>query len=204
MGDYRNDYRDCFVREHGVLRYDWKRIRPCFLDFLFRDCLDVVMPIIDTSTLQEGVTLPENEQIYNGLDCCITHEVLDVLRELGPSPQIYNFTRALQAPVLDMMLRGFRIDPYERQKGIHALTIEIDRLTILLNRFSDAVWGKPLKANSPKMLQEFFFGAMRIPKSGLQKRESESFPWTEKPLKNSIIIFTPDLLFQPSWLSEMR
>lgn len=128
------------------------------------------MPIIDTSTLQEGVVLTENEQIYNGLDCCITHEVLNVIREIGPAPQIYNFTRALQAPVMDMMQRGFRIDFYERQKGIHALTIEIDRLTNMLNRFSDAVWGKPLKANSPKMLQEFFFGAMRIPEIWTSKK----------------------------------
>lgn len=128
------------------------------------------MPVIDTSTLREGEVTIYNEAIYNGLDCCITHEVLDVLRELGPAPRIYNFTRALQAPVMDMMLRGFRIDPYERQKGIHALTLEIDRLTILLNRFSDAVWGKPLKANSPKMLQEFFFGAMRIPEIWTSKK----------------------------------
>lgn len=128
------------------------------------------MPIFDTSTLQEGVVLAENEQIYNGLDVCITHEVLDVIRAIGPAPRIYNFTRALQAPVLDMMLRGFRIDPYERHKGIHDLTIEIDRLTNMLNRFSHAVWDKPLKANSPKMLQDFFFKTMRIPEIWTSKK----------------------------------
>ena len=94
------------------------------------------MPVIDTSTLQEGVVLPENEQIYNGLDCCITHEVLDAIREIGPAPSIYNFTRALQAPVMDMMRRGFLVDSYERQKGIETLTVEIERLTALLNKFS--------------------------------------------------------------------
>jgi DNA polymerase-1 len=128
------------------------------------------MPIIDTSTLQEGVVLRENEQIYNGLDCCITHEVLDAVRAIGPAPHIYNFTRALQAPVMDMMRRGFRIDTYERQKGIQNLTLEIDRLTALLNRFAYAVWDKPLKANSPKMLQEFFFGTMRIPEIWTSKK----------------------------------
>ena len=98
------------------------------------------MPIIDTSTLQEGIVLAENEQLYNGLDCCITHEVLDAIRALGAPPRIYNFTRALQAPVMDMMQRGFRIDTYERQKGIQTLTLELDRLTALLNRFAYAVW----------------------------------------------------------------
>lgn len=128
------------------------------------------MPIIDTSTLQEGIVLPENEQIYNGLDCCITHEVLDAIRALGPAPRIYNFARALQAPVMAMMQLGFRIDNYERQKGIEALNVEIERLTILLNRLSNAVWDKPLKANSPKMLQEFFFGAMGIPEIWTSKK----------------------------------
>ena len=115
------------------------------------------MPIIETSMLQEGVTLPENEQIYNGLDVCITHEVLEAIRGLGDAPKIYNFARALQAPVLDMMQRGFKIDGYERSKGISTLEREIERLTCLLDRLADAVWDKPLKANSPKMLQEFFF-----------------------------------------------
>ena len=128
------------------------------------------MTVINTSALQEGVTLPENEQIYNGLDCCITHEVLGSIRALGPSPKIYNFARALQAPVLDMMTRGFLIDGYERQKGIETLTQEIDRLIILLNRFSNAVWDAPLKANSPKMLQDFFFKHMRIPEIWTSKK----------------------------------
>ena len=120
------------------------------------------MPIFDTSTLQEGVVLPENDQIYNGLDCCITHEVLEALRPLG-QPRIYSFARALQAPVLDMMQRGIRIDSYERQKGIAALEAEIVRLNGILNRFSYAVWDRPLNANSPKMLIDFFYKHMGIP-----------------------------------------
>jgi hypothetical protein len=92
------------------------------------------MPVIDTSTLVEGEVSIHNEAIYNGLDCCITHEVLDSIRALGPAPKIYNFARALQAPVMAMMQLGFRIDQIERQKGIEALNVEISRLTILLNR----------------------------------------------------------------------
>ena len=127
------------------------------------------MPIIDTSTLQPNIVLPENEQIYNGLDCCITHEVLEALRPLG-QPPIYDFARALQAPVLDMMQRGFLIDTYERAKGIEALETELVRLQALLNRFSYAVWDAPLNANSPKMLQAFFFGRMQIPEIWTSKK----------------------------------
>lgn len=127
------------------------------------------MPIFDTSTLQEGQVLPFNDQIYNGLDCCITHEVLEALRPLG-QPQIYSFARALQAPVLDMMQRGFKIDTYERSKGIQQLEAEILRLTTMLNRFSNAVWDAPLNANSPKMLIDFFYKHMQIPEIWVSKK----------------------------------
>lgn len=136
------------------------------------------MPIIDTSTLREGVTLPENEQIYNGLDCCLTHEVLEAIRQVDSSVRvgansphtIYEFERALQAPVLDMMLRGFRIDQYERNKGIAILETEIARLQTLLNRFANAIWDKPLNANSPAQLKSFFFEAMNIPEIWSSKK----------------------------------
>lgn len=136
------------------------------------------MPIIDTSTLKEGVTLPENEAIYNGLDCCLTHEVLQAIRGVAPdtrvgsnSPHtIYAFERALQAPVLDMMLRGFRIDSYERHKGISTLEAELTRLQTLLNRFANAIWDRPLNANSPAQLKEFFYKAMRIPEIWTSKK----------------------------------
>ena len=96
--------------------------------------------------------------------------MLGSIRALGDAPKIYNFARALQAPVLDMMTRGFLIDGYERQKGIENLTNEIARLTHLLDRLADAVWDKPLKANSPKMLQDFFFKHMRIPEIWTSKK----------------------------------
>lgn len=127
------------------------------------------MPIIDTSTLQEGQVLAENEQIYNGLDTCVTFEVFNELHSLG-APRIYNFTRALQAPVLDMMRRGFLIDSYERQKGIETLEIERDRLLALLNRFAYAVWDAPLNANSPQMLKAFFYDAMHLPEVWTSKK----------------------------------
>ena len=105
------------------------------------------MPIIDTSALVEGQVSIHNDAIYNGLDCCLTHEVLHAVREVAPETRagsntphtIYAFERALQAPVLDMMLRGFRIDAYERHKGISLLETEQHRLQTMLNRFSNGM-----------------------------------------------------------------
>ena len=49
-----------------------------------------------------------SEQVYNALDCCMTHEIFSTLSQQIPSAiPAYPFELALQAPVLEMMLRGF-------------------------------------------------------------------------------------------------
>lgn len=52
------------------------------------------------------------EQIYNALDCCVTAEVLlELLPQLNETTSpVYAFERALQAPILEMMLRGVKVD----------------------------------------------------------------------------------------------
>lgn len=68
--------------------------------------------------------------LYNGLDCCVTLEVFQAIY-----PQLDEITRpiyehaiALQAPILEMQLRGFRID--ESARGPVAAAYERD-LTIV-------------------------------------------------------------------------
>jgi DNA polymerase-1 len=122
------------------------------------------MPIIATHEMLEGQVHQYNDQIYNGLDCLITHEVLGALRIARPEPStIYSFERALQAPVLEMMLRGFLIDEYERRKGMEMLTLRIAHLQKNLDRLAYAVWDKPLNPRSPKQLLSFFYGTLCLP-----------------------------------------
>ncbi len=124
------------------------------------------MPIIYTDEF-DPATFPQStvRQIYNGLDCCITSEVLTALRPLsGNTPNIiYDFERALQAPVLEMMQRGFKIDEYERRKGIALLQGQIAHLDRWLQELAVATWGKTLNPRSPKQLIDFFYSAMRLP-----------------------------------------
>jgi DNA polymerase-1 len=58
----------------------------------------------------------EREQIYNGLDCCITFELLEVLRKKldNATSATYDFSRKLQGPVLEMRVRGVLIDQDRR------------------------------------------------------------------------------------------
>ena len=102
------------------------------------------MPIIDTATLQPGVRHPDNDQIYNGLDCCLTLEIFEEIHAAHPNriPAVYDFTRALQAPALSMMRRGFRIDEYERQKGLAALRERRALLDSILQELAHAVWAR--------------------------------------------------------------
>lgn len=122
------------------------------------------MPVILTDELPENTYIPNAEWIYNGLDCAVTFEVWQQLQTLFDSePETYVFERALQAPALEMMLRGFRVNDFERQRGIADLTAELDKLNTVLQSYAFAVWGKPLNPRSTKQLQEFFYGKMRLP-----------------------------------------
>lgn len=123
------------------------------------------MPRIPTAHLamgQYGAT--EQYYLYNGLDCCLTFEIHGVLdKQLrgsnSPEPQlIYDFERGMQAPALDMMRRGFKIDQYERRAGIELLQKRQEKIQILLNKYAHIVWGKDLNPNSPKQMKEFFYG----------------------------------------------
>ncbi len=115
---------------------------------------------------------PLVHQLYCGLDTCITLEVFEELSSLLPYnpmedepqwPVCYNFERALQAPALDMMLRGFRIDQYVRYQGIQQTKAEGEIIRGQLDELASAVWDKGLNPGSHKQLKEFFYGTMRLP-----------------------------------------
>lgn len=139
------------------------------------------MPVIETHKLERG-KVPFQQQVYNGLDCCVTFEVHRELRTLfNVSPVIYDFERALQAPALEMMQRGFKVDGYERDKAAEGLRKTIAHLRAILEEFSCAVWDQRFKnpktkvvsalnPNSRKQLLDFFCGTMRLPERWTSKK----------------------------------
>lgn len=130
------------------------------------------MPIIETHSLDPGaVSGPTLHQVYNGLDCCVTLEVHGVLQRTHNQPNpIYDFERALQAPALDMMRRGWKVNEAARQRAIAHLRSELGVLQAWLDKLADAVWGKPLNPRSPKQLQDFFYSTMRLPEVWTSKK----------------------------------
>src|SRR5882724_1975534 len=122
------------------------------------------MPEVRTHELRQGELRADSKQIYNGLDCCVTFEVHTEIRRLfNEEPLVYGFERALQAPALELLMRGIRVDEYERRKGIELLTKQLARLDSILQQYAFAVQGRALNPRSQKQLQEFFYGKMRLP-----------------------------------------
>ncbi len=117
--------------------------------------------------IYEGAPLEHihGEWIYNGLDCCLTEEIMGVIEpQLDPvTAETYKFSRALQAPILEMNLRGVLIDEPERQALITEYEKEIDQLSGQLNRILFEGLGLVLNWNSPKQLIELFYTHLGIP-----------------------------------------
>lgn len=124
------------------------------------------MPWINTAA-PEGLYFG---QLYNGMDSLLTHEIFGAVSALGPPPPVYTFERALQGPFLEIMLRGFRIDPQEKEVQSRRLEAEILHLEGVLNRLAHAVWGRPLNAGSHQQVKDFFYGAMRLPEVWSKKK----------------------------------
>ena len=124
--------------------------------------------IIDTANLsqtKDDLPLLVRELVYCGLDSCVTHEVHGKIHsQLDEETQIiYDFERALQAPVLDMMLRGILTDSYEVARLLDIYKKRRDRIYYIVQRFAEVIWEKELNPNSPKQLMEIFYTYMNIP-----------------------------------------
>lgn len=128
--------------------------------------------IIQTADLKPSETPPAVHQVYNGLDSCLTLEIFEALASNSNNP-IYAFERALQAPALDMMLRGWKVDRGAAIAGVSELNKKIERLTFILQTFASAIWDKTFKDKdkntvslnpaSPAQLKDFLYSAMHLP-----------------------------------------
>lgn len=106
------------------------------------------------------------EQIYNGLDCCVTFEILNsLLPQLDPvTRRTYDFSRSLQGPVLDMRLRGVLVDKDRRGEVVEEYYAILQRLEQQLERIvreGTGLIGFNWQSN-PK-LKELFYDRLGIP-----------------------------------------
>ena len=109
--------------------------------------------------------LPENMDqywTYNCKDVCVTYEVALVLENLldhvGRRPQ-YEFMAATARSSLRSMLRGMRIDQKRRSEVAGQLMQAIAEYDALIQQ----IVGFPLNVGSPKQMQDYFYGDLKLP-----------------------------------------
>jgi len=125
--------------------------------------------IIDTSELSperlRAMTQDDSYWVYNGLDCCVTEEILQALL-----PQLdetttptYNFSKALQAPVLEMSMRGILVNQNTRARIMQKFRGQLAQLEAQLDQIVGQGIGVPLNWRSPKQLGELLYDIMGLP-----------------------------------------
>jgi DNA polymerase I-like protein with 3'-5' exonuclease and polymerase domains len=128
---------------------------------------------IETAKLQPGMlNIEEQHQAYCALDSMLTLEILEAVRKDNPegAEPIYSFERALQAPLIEMALRGFRIDELERLRLERIVKQKVNDSRIVLDELAKPVWGKGLNPRSYQQLADFFYREMKIPEVWLSFR----------------------------------
>lgn len=137
---------------------------------------------IATDTLP-GLDNTTQRWVYNGLDCSLTKEIHTTLGNIAldfDHETIYAFERAMQAPALEMSMRGIRIDISARDNEARRLELVKKRTVGILNELAHEVWGKGLNANSPVQLQNFLYGYLGLPPVMGRKSNGKFGPTTNR------------------------
>ena len=135
-----------------------------------------MVKIIQTDNLPSNLGKVEALHVYNGLDTCITLEVFDVISQYldNTTRATYEFSKALQAPILEMNMRGVLIDQEFRFTAldeyradlarVEANLYEILREGIGVEPFDGGSKSKPSKYwRSNDKLINLFYEVMQIP-----------------------------------------
>lgn len=126
-----------------------------------------MVKIIDTAQVDfNAVSADENHWLYNGLDCCVTGEIFTELNNTidDCARQTYEFSKALQGPVLEMNLRGVLVNQNKRRQ----VTVEMEHKRAQLGEqfnaiVRDGIGIEPVNWNSPKQLGNLLYDVMGLP-----------------------------------------
>lgn len=125
------------------------------------------MKIIRTNEIDIDKLPPwESEQVYNGLDTLVTHEVFSALHaQLDPvRAKTYAFSKALQGPVLEMKFRGCLVDEARKAEVIDEFYETMEVLESQLERIVfDGVGLQTFNWRSHADLRRLFYDEFGIP-----------------------------------------
>lgn len=106
------------------------------------------------------------QAIYNGFDNCLTFEIDEARQSLAANDSLmYDFERGMQAPALEMTLRGFRVDINEREKSIFKSRKRRESVNKLISEITSAICPDTYTAKLPGsrvQLLDLFYEKMKL------------------------------------------
>jgi DNA polymerase-1 len=138
----------------------------------------------------------ERDQVYNGLDVCVTYDVLNAIQPMldNSTTETYAFSRSLQGPVLEMRYRGVLVDQVAKAAAIDKLYQELDHIEQQLERIVyEGVGMKEFNWRSPAHQQALLYDKLGIPpicKSGRPttdrdaREKLEAYPVAQQIVKH--------------------
>lgn len=144
------------------------------------------MRILETGNLRPNTSLSRNERdwIYNGLDCCVTLEIRDALIPFldNIASSTYQFSLDLQAPILEMSMRGLKVNQKRRFEVLRVIRAKIAILNDQLTQIVRDGIGMPVENvaakgknkekmwwRSPAQLKILLYDVMGLP---IQKKRN--------------------------------
>jgi DNA polymerase-1 len=137
-----------------------------------------VAEIINTAMLDlSRYNSDETYWLYNGLDCVITDEVFNTLYPMMDETTLrtYEFSKALQGPILEMNMRGLLVNKRRKAKVVREMNGKLAQLESQLDLIIREGIGAPeCNWRSPKQLKELLYDVMGLP---VQKKRNTAGVW---------------------------
>jgi DNA polymerase I-like protein with 3'-5' exonuclease and polymerase domains len=135
------------------------------------------MEVLESATLDiDKLDERTSYWAYNGLDCCITFEVLNaLLPKEAEAGFAYKMSRKMQGPAFTMMKRGIKIDGKRREELIATFSARKARFEAFFLRLTSEVFDIPktfdkkkgkwiaLNYASPDQLKDLFYSYLGLP-----------------------------------------
>lgn len=149
--------------------------------------------IINTAELGLlDLTADENHWVYNGLDNCVTLEIFNELNSVidDTARQTYEFSKALQGPVLEMNLRGTLINQQRRRaviKDFEEKTRQLEsQLSVILAGVFDL---RGFNWASPKQVKDLLYDVMGLPVQKKRNAAGIFAPSTDRSALEKLSIY---------------
>ena len=147
------------------------------------------MQIIHTESLDPSTLTPDiSHLVYNGLDAAVTLDCYESMlshldaggTNISPARRTYEFSKALQAPVLEMMLRGVRVDQRARSRTLQEMRRKLTRLEAQLDEIIQGGIGTSVNWRSPAQLNRLLYGIMNLPVQKKRNANGVYAPTTDR------------------------